>query len=126
MDLLVTQMTANRLFSKARRRVAERIDQLSDSVSEIDLSDDGFASGIIVVFVDEPEDFFREVPNRDSVYQVNVGIPSGLQFLPSDDRTYLEKVSIVLERVFLRIPIAESQRKHLQKALRNWTDFQGT
>lgn len=110
-------MTANRAFSKARSRLNHRFERLKELFASVDVSSGSF-DDVIVAFVDEDPSFYREVENRDRVYQVNVGLPSG-DFKLADERL-LMAIAGQLRKVIEHAPTSEERRAEMRSQLSSW------
>jgi hypothetical protein len=111
---------AYRAFSKARARLAPKLDQLEEVFQPIKLEGEKF-DDILVTFVDAtPEDRYHEVNNRDRFYHVEVAVPEMPTYRPSEDEELLLKIAEKLRHVLERVPVMESTRAALLERFSKW------
>ena len=119
MDLMVTQMTANRAYSKARRRLHSKLDELKKLFIGMRLKDQPFDL-ILVSFVDEPPGLYREIQNKDRVYQVELGLPEMESYKPENDPELLMAIADQLRTVLERCPVDSETRDELLRRFSQW------
>lgn len=119
MDFMVTQMTSNRAYSKARRRLHENFDQLKRIFTGMRLDGEPFDM-ILVSFVDEPSDLYREIRNNDRVYHVELGIPQMNSYSPENDPRLLITIADHLRKVLEASPASDRNKKELLKRFSEW------
>ena len=119
----VVQMFENRayrVFSKARARLAPKFYQLEEVFQPLKLEGEKF-DDILVTFVDAtPEDYYREVKNRDRFYHVEVAVPEMPTYKPSEDEELLLKIADKLRGVLERAPVKDSTRAELFQHFSKW------
>jgi hypothetical protein len=121
MDVLVTFVTANRAFSKAGSRLSAQLKELEQTLSTVKLSA-GAIDDIIVMFVDQPPSYFREIRNRDRVYQVEVGAPTVVSYRAIDDGNLLVGILKQVRTVLERAPITGIDRNNLLSRFSAWEE----
>lgn len=118
MEVSITAVTDNRLFSKALFRVTNDLEELENIANDIDCRNEKFEI-LQLVFEDEKEGCSEAIGCKKGgrIFQVRVDIPNNFDFKPGNDNKLVdeiydrfkrslvvcnlseEKKSIVLERV---------------------------
>jgi hypothetical protein len=121
MDFLVTFMTADRAFSKAGSRLAAKLKELEESLSTVTLSS-GAIDDVIVMLVDQPPEYFREIKNKDGVYQVEIGSPAVVSYRPADDEKLLLNIIGQVRTALAHAPISDTDRDELLSQMSAWEE----
>ena len=140
MELVFTAITANRKFGKALTRTATTFDSLLDPLTkDLDSSTADF-DVLQVIAVDQPEDYLKlddtveprqlqfdalgqaspggtSPRKKDRIYQVNVGMLSGLSLKPADDRAFIDAAAAQLTRALRAVALPEQLREALVTAV---------
>lgn len=74
MQLRFSVMARDRKFSKAMRRVRERLQPLLNEFELVEMTDPIHEAILIGITDDQPSGFFEEVPNNDGFFQIMAGV----------------------------------------------------
>jgi len=112
MDMSVTAVTRNRLFTKAMVRIADRIRSLEMVAQDIDVSDEPFDT-LQLVFEDHDNDYLELIGTRkgDRLFQVAVGIPTDVSLKRDGDEKLVKKVAKRLQSAVESCPLAEEKKE---------------
>ena len=119
MELLVTVASANRKLGKTLVRTSSQTEELEDMCKKAGSHGEPFDL-MIVCFVDESPDHYVEIPNKDNVYQVEVGYSPELTFAFGKGAEVLHEVVARMRTVLERAPLHEKTRSKLSKATTKW------
>jgi len=119
MYLLISSYTSNRKLGKAITRLSKVFKSLENKIESLDFQEATY-DGMVICLVDEDENFFKVIPNKENVYQVTVGISPNLSLLPNDDKIFFsyiyKKVEIVLEKCRME----QSDKDKIKEVLLDW------
>ena len=124
MYLSISSYTESRKLSKAITRFYATFDAFQKEIQTMDIKNNPY-KGIIITFVDEDEEYFGEILDKDRYYHVDVGISPNLTLLPNEDKKFFsyiyEKVDLVIEKSKLEQP----DKKRIKDVLLNWKNSFG-
>ena len=112
MDVSVTAVTRNRLFTKAMFRIAERIRSLKTIAGDIDTSSEPFDT-LQLVFKDRDDDYLELIGTKkgDRLFQVAVGIPTNVSLKRDGDEDLVKEVAKRLHDAVESCPLAEDKKR---------------
>ncbi len=123
MWMMVSSATGNRRFLKAKRRLYNYIHNLQQACNEVLDFENAEFEGVIISFVDQHYDYLLEVPNRDRVYQVEVGMDQeGLSFRSEDDEKLLARMSPQIRKALMNSPFSDHDKAILLELHQKWHD----
>ncbi len=120
MYYLITCMTRNRGFSKAKHAAYSKLAELQSALASC--SDELSFSGVIIVLVDQPTDYFILIPNNDNVYQVNVGYEHQRIFRRTDSAAAFWQCLEAVRISVASVPASADQRARLLECYRQFAD----
>jgi hypothetical protein len=107
MEISITAVTANRRFSKALSRTSQATTCLEESCQNIPTAEAPFDI-LQIVFVDEPESYVKGIgTRRDRLYQIEIGVPEGLEFKLTEDAIFIAKIAQQFRRAVKLSGLAE-------------------
>lgn len=106
MQLRFSVMARDRKFSKAMRRVRERLQPLLDAFESVEMTDPIHEAILVGITDDQPSSFFDEVENNDGFFQVLAGV----EFSGSDDQL-TEAVFEILQKASKACPFSRPDRE---------------
>lgn len=106
MQLRFSVMARDRKFSKAMRRVRERLQPLLNEFELVEMTDPIHEAILVGITDDQPADFFEEVTNNDGFFQVMAGV----EFTGSDDELN-ESVFEILRKAATVCPFSRPDRE---------------
>ena len=119
MYLSISSYTASRKLSKAINRFYATFDSFQKEIQVMEIENNPY-KGIIITFVDEDENFFVEVIDKDRFYHVDVGISPNLSLLPNDDKKFFSYIYEKVELVIAKSKIEKSDKDKINEVLVAW------
>lgn len=105
MQLRFSVMARDRKFSKAMRRVREKLKPLLDAFEAVKMTDPIHEAILVGITDDQPASFFDEIENNDGFFQVLAGV----EYNGSDDEL-AEQVFEILQRASKACPFSQPDR----------------
>ena len=119
MEISITALTANRLFSKALVRLSSQLEFVEDSIKALKLGKYPHDT-IMVTFEDKPEEYAEEISVSDEIFQIGVGYDQriGLKFNDReiDDPQLLKSILSGIEKVLSMYPFTDTDKNKVLKA----------
>lgn len=119
MYLLISSYTGNRKLGKAITRLSNIFESLEKKIESIDFQK-GTYDGMVICLVDEDENFLKEIPTKENVYQVTVGISPNLSLLPHDDKNLFSYIYKKIEIVLEKCKMEQSDKEKIKEVLLAW------
>jgi hypothetical protein len=111
MELSVVAVIDNRPFGKAMARLREYLHCIRQSGEGISTAALPFDI-LQVVFVSQAASHLRTVGARgDRLYQIEVGLPDGLSFKPTDDKALIPRLADQIVRAIEAAPIPSDAKR---------------
>lgn len=118
MYLMISAYTESRKLGKALTRLSDILESLEKKIKSLEIQKP--YEGIVISLVDEDENYLKEIPSKDHIHYVDVGISPKLTFLPNDDKNFFdyiyEKVNLAIEKCKLE----QSDKKKIKEELLAW------
>ena len=116
---MVSSITYNRKLGKAQTRLYPVYNKCCDAIENVQIDKNDYES-IIISFIDKPLEYYDVTPNKDKVYEVDVGYDPEMTFKPADDPIFLSLIADKIDLVLDKCPIKENDKKKLKKTVLNW------
>jgi RNase H-fold protein (predicted Holliday junction resolvase) len=112
MDISITAVTGNRLFTKAMFRIAEKIRPLKAVAEDIDTNDESFDT-LQLVFEDHDDDYLELIGTKkgDRLFQVAVGIPTSVSLKRNSDEELVKEMAKRLREAVESCPLVEDKKR---------------
>jgi len=119
MYLSISAYTESRKLIKAIRRFYNTFESFQKEIESLEIQDTTY-DGIIISLVDEDEDYFKETPNKDRIYDVDVGISNNLSLLPNEDIKFFSFIHDKIEFVLDKCKLEQSDKEKIKDVILSW------
>lgn len=120
MKLNISTMTANRRFVKALRRQEPAVADLEQRVESINVGNCPHEI-LLLAFVDKDVDFFRVIPGKSDIFEVEVGYDFHDEYPVDDDVLLIQLLEEKLYRMIEECDSLGDAKVTLLAVVEKWT-----